>query len=292
LMKKILLAGLAICFWLINGSANASEYGDLYGIKWCPCNPDEAFDANGSVVQGRTIMCPCSAMYEGYDRSFEKDMRKIKDKAEETYEKVRSYKYYIGFEYNKSQVETNNKKVNFNDAVFPSSGGIDISSGEMIDHQDNIGVVLGFRPHSNFGFEAFYNRTYSTNKTSKYDATTLGDPNYHMVDTFTTKYQAYGVDLVGYLPVTRFFDFVAFVGVGKYKFDNSAKFEVIYGEAPSIYSKTHDFSEDEIGYRTGGGVQFNIASGVALRLMYKYINIGSPTIHYLQEYSASLRFLF
>lgn len=291
-MKKFLFAVAAVGLIGLINCANALEYGDLHDIKWCPCNPDEQYDNNGSVVQGRTVMCPCNSMYEGYNRSFEKDVRKVKEKIDHTYEKIASYKYYVGFEYNKSQVEANNKKMQFNDAIFPDTDGIKIPSGQIVDHQDNIGVVLGFRPHKNFGFEAFYNRAYNSNKVSHYDGTSLGNPSYHMVDTFTTKYQAYGVDLVGYLPITRYFDFVAFVGVGKYKFDNSARFEVMYGEAPSIYTKSISFDEDEIGYRAGGGVQFNIVDGVALRLMYKYINVGSATIHYLQEYSVGLRFLF
>ncbi len=276
-------------------SAYATDYGDLYNVKWCPCNPDEQFDAQGSVVLGRTVMCPCEAMYDGYGRTFEKDMRTVQDKVEKAVDKARTYKYYVGIEYNKSQVENNNKTVNFNDPVFSPSNGVDIDSSQMVDHQDNIGVVLGFRPYKNWGIEAFYNRSYAKNEVTQYDDVNISSTDYHLINTYITKYQAFGIDLVGYLPVTQFFDFVAFVGIGKYKFDNSARFDANYlegGITPAVYSAKYSFDEDEIGYRVGGGVQFNIMDGVVLRLMYKYINIGSNTIHYLQEYSAGVRFLF
>lgn len=293
MLAEFLLVLAAWTAW--SNAAHASEYGDLYNVKWCPCNPDEQYNSQGSVVLGRTIMCPCDSMYDGYGRSFEKDMRSAQEKVERAVDKARAYKYYVGVEYNKSQVETNKKTINFNDPVFSPVNGINVPSSQMVDHQDNIGVVLGFRPHKNFGFEAFYNRSYSKNEVTQYDNVSISATDYHLINTYITKYQAFGVDLVGYLPVTQFFDFVAMVGIGKYKFDNQARFEARYlegGTNSAVYNTHYSFDEDEWGYRVGGGVQFNIMNGVALRLMYKYINIDSNTIHYLQEYSASLRFLF
>ena len=293
--SKNILGWLFLVLLLSVGEARAAEYGDLYNVKWCPCNPDEQFNSQGSVVMGRTVMCPCESMYDGYSRTFEKDVRAVQDKAERALDKAKAYKYYVGIEYNKSQVETNHKKINFNDPIFSPANGVNIDSSQMIDHQDNIGVVLGFRPHKNWGMEAFYNRAYAKNEVTQYDDVNISSTDYHLINTYVTKYQAFGVDLVGYLPVTQFFDFVAFVGIGKYQFDNSARFEARYlegGITPAVYTANYSFDEDEIGYRVGGGVQFNVMNGVVLRLMYKYINIGSDTIHYLQEYSASLRFLF
>ena len=175
-MKRLLIACLLGILLLPVPNGYAVQYGDLSSIRWCPCNPDEQFDSKGSVVMGRTVMCPCDSMYDGYGRTFEKDVRKVQEKVEHAYENALAYKYYIGFEYNKSQVETNNKKKNFNDVIFSSVHGIDVPSGEMIEHQDNIGVVLGFRPHKNFGMEVFYNRTYSDSETSTYDGTCIPIP--------------------------------------------------------------------------------------------------------------------
>ena len=290
-MKKTFVCFLLMLFMSIS-RVYAAEYGDLYNIKWCPCNPDEQFNSKGSVVLGRTVMCPCDAMYDGYGRTFEKDVRKVQDKAEHAVDKMKQYRYYVGFEYNKSQVETSRNKISFNDVIFHDVNGIKTDSGEMIDHQDNIGVILGFRPHKNFGFEAFYNRSYNKNEVTQYDAVSVGVPGYHMINSYTSEYQAFGIDLIGYMPITQYFDIVAMAGLGKYKFKNKATFEARNLEGAAEYSVSYDFSENKMAYRVGGGVQFNIASGVVLRLMYKYINVNSDTIKYLQEYSVSLRFLF
>lgn len=291
-MKKVFVACGLFLLMTLSFDAYATEYGDLFNIKWCPCNPDDKFSGGNPVVLGSAVMCPCDAIYDGYGRSFMKDMKNVKDKAERTANKIRAYKYYIGFEYNKSQVENSSKHINFSDGNFLGSDGIDIPASQMIDHHDNIGVVLGFRPHKNFGFEAFYNTTYNDNEVTQVIKNIGGNLDYHSINSYTSKYQAYGIDLVGYIPVTRFFDFVAFVGLGKYKFENTARFDIRYMGQDTISSETYSFDEDELGYRAGGGVQFNIATGVELRLMYKYINIKTQTLRYLQEYSASLRFLF
>ena len=57
-MKKIacMLAVLVAVFGAV--PAFAIQYGDLYNVEWCPCNPDDQYDANGSVVLGKTVMCP------------------------------------------------------------------------------------------------------------------------------------------------------------------------------------------------------------------------------------------
>ena len=48
----------------------------------------------------------------------------------------------------------------------------------------------------------------------------------YLMNEFTTKYSAYGLDLVGYIPVSAYFDFVGSVGVAKYDFETSANFAV------------------------------------------------------------------
>lgn len=291
-MKKVFIACGLFLLMMSSFDATATEYGDLYNVKWCPCNPDDKFSNGNPVVMGSAVMCPCDAIYDGYGRSFMKDIKKVKDKTDNVVNRIRAFKYYIGFEYNKSQVENSSKSINFSDGAFLGSDGVDIPASQMIDHHDNIGVVLGFRPHKNFGFEAFYNTSYNDNEVTQVIKNIGGNSNYHSINSYTSKYQAFGIDLIGYIPATRFFDFVAFVGIGKYKFENTARFNVRYMGLNTVSSETYSFDEDELGYRAGGGIQFNIANGVALRLMYKYINIKTQTIRYLQEYSASLRFLF
>ncbi|MBE6453909.1 MAG: porin family protein [Alphaproteobacteria bacterium] len=293
-MNKLKLGLLSLLLCLLFDTANATSYGDLYNVEWCPCNPEERYDAQGSVVLGKTVMCPCDSMYDGYKSTMEKDLRKIQHKTKQTLQKARNFKYYVGFDYNKSQASASGSDVNFDDIRFSDVSGLDIPSDSIIDDQDNIGIVIGTRPHSNLGIEAFYNRSYSKNVVTQIDNRTINNSDYHMVNTFISKYQAFGVDLLGYMPVTDYFDFIAFVGLGQYMFDNEAKFEVHYLEGlnSAVDKASFDFGEDALGWRIGGGMQVNIARGLVLRAMYRYIKIQTDTIDSLQEFSVGIRFLF
>ena len=290
-MKKLIFLVILFCLCWIKASV-AVEYGDLYGIDWCPCNPDDRYDENGSVVLGKTVMCPCDSMYDGYGASMEKDVRRLQQKTKQAVERARSYKYYVGVDYNKSQLDFADSSINFDHLTFIDVNGIDIPSDQLIDSQDNIGIVLGVRPHKNLGIEAFYNRSYNKNTITRIDQGAIGAKDYHMVETFVSKYQAFGVDLLGYLPVTEYFDFIAFVGLGQYYFDNEASFEIRYLDDNVVNDFSQDFDENKLAWRIGGGIQFNIARGVVLRSMYRFIKLKTDTINYLQEFSVGVRFLF
>ncbi len=288
LVLALILGGIKV--------AAATSYGDLYNVEWCPCNPEERYDANGSVVLGKTVMCPCSSMYDGYKSTLEKDVRKLQHDAKKAITKAQNFKYYVGFDYNKSQLSSGNGSVTFDDFKFADVKGLSVQSDLMLDNQDNIGIVIGTRPNANLGIEAFYNRSYSKNVVTQIDNTAVNNPDYHMVNTYVSKYQAFGIDVLGYMPVTDYFDFIAFVGLGQYKFDNTATFNVNYLEGspgtPAVDSSSYDFSESKLAWRLGGGIQFNIARGIVLRSMYRFIKLNSDNINYLQEFSVGIRFLF
>jgi opacity protein-like surface antigen len=75
--------------------------------------------------------------------------------------------------------------------------------------------------------------------------------------------------------------------------DNEAEFEARYLDQEGVVGRfSYDFSEDSLGWRVGGGIQFNIARGLVLRAMYRYIKIKTDAVNSLQEYSVGIRFLF
>ena len=292
-MKKLCLALILSIIVGFTSNVFAVSYGDLYDVEWCPCNSEERFDSNGSVVLGKTVMCPCDSMYDGYKSTMEKDIRKLQHKTKQTLQKAKNFKYYVGFDYNKSQINTGKDDIYFEHEAFTDVKGIGMPAGLMLDHQDNIGIVIGTRPHSNFGIEAFYNRAYSKNVATQMINGKIGGEDHHMIGTFTTSYQAFGIDVLGYLPVTDYFDFIGFVGLGQYQFDNEAEFEARFLEGSNPVGRfSYDFSEDSLGWRVGGGIQFNIARGLVLRAMYRYIKVNAEAVNSLQEYSLGIRFLF
>ena len=295
-MKRICLFVIVFVLALFVKPCFAVSYGDLYDIEWCPCDPSEPFNDNGSVVLGKTVMCPCQTMYDGYGRTFYKDVEKAKHVAQKVMKKASNYKYYVGVEFNKSTAETTEDRINFERLEFINP--VSVKANDVIADQDNIGIVIGTRPHPNIGVEAFYNRTFSDNKVIHADLNALASSQFHVVNTYISKYQAFGVDIIGYLPLTDYFDFVAFVGLGQYYFDN----EVVHNVAdvvggtgsgnPYFDTLSSEFNDDTLAWRVGGGIQFNIARGLILRGMYRYISINSTTIKNLQEFSVGVRFLF
>ena len=61
---------------------------------------------------------------------------------------------------------------------------------------------------------------------------------------------------------------------------------------PYLDTLTSNFDEDKLAWRVGGGFQVNLGRGVALRALYRYINLDSAYIKKLQEFSLGVRFVF
>lgn len=295
-MKRISLCLGLVMLALSIKPAFAASYGDLYDVEWCPCDPENELSGQGSVILGQTVMCPCDYMYDGYGRTLKKDVQKVKEVARKVIDKASNYKYYIGIEYNKSEAETNEDKISFPKIQFINP--VEVRSNNIFDDQDNIGIIIGTRPHPNFGIEAFYNRTFNESETIHVDQNALASSSFHVVNTYVSKYQAFGVDVIGYLPVTDFFDFVAFVGLGQYYFENDVTHQVadVSGGSgsgnPYFDTLKSNFDDDKLAWRIGGGLQVNIGRGVALRALYRYINLDSAYIKNLQEFSLGVKFVF
>ncbi|CCZ29704.1 unknown [Proteobacteria bacterium CAG:495] len=298
-MKKFLLflgvTGAALSVGTSVQAADAPAYGDLYNVEWCPCNPEEPFDADGSVVMGKTVMCPCNGLYSGYKKGFDEDIRDIKRAAKTQLNKLNYFKYYIGMDYNIASPSAASDHLSIDDIRF-ANGPIKLKTDNLIDDQDNLSFVLGARVSKYWGLEAFYEKTYEDKTLTSIDNHTLNtgsSTGEYLMNEFTTKYSAYGLDLVGYIPVSAYFDFVGSVGVAKYDFETSANFAVydVTGiRLKEVVSKK--FDDSNVGWRAAIGAQVNIAEGVALRGMYRYVSIGGDIVDDMSEVSLGVRFLF
>lgn len=74
-----------------------------------------------------------------------------------------------------------------------------------------------------------------------------------------TKFKAYGIDTIGYLPVAEQVGILGAVGDARYKFD--VKFGGYYGSG----------KEDNLGLRFGIGAQYNIDEHFSINGMVRYI---------------------
>ena len=295
-MKNIsfVLAALGWVFVACPAQAGDGEiaYGDLYHVEWCPCNSEEPFDANGSVVMGKTVMCPCDGQFSGYKKGFDQDMREIKRSAANQLRRLNYFKYYLGFDYNIGKTSAGSDNLTFDDTIFANSV-INVKPSDVIDDQDSLSFVVGARISKYFGLEAFYQQSYDDNTVTQIDNATLNNVNYHLMNEYTTSFKAYGLDLIGYVPFSEYFDVVASFGIAQYKFDNQATFASYNIDGTQLIDVvSQNFDEDKIGWRAGIGAQVNIADGVALRAMYRYVDVGGDVIDHMNEFSMGLRFLF
>jgi len=203
----------------------------------------------------------------------------------------------LGFDYITGKTSVGDGELEFADQLF-GDAKVKANLDDVIDDQDSFAFIFGARLNRNFGLEAFYQQSFEDNHFSQIDNETLLDngldyTDYHLMNNYTTSFRAYGLDLIGYLPLSAYFDFVGSVGVAHYNFVNDASFGVYYLDKFDNRGSTKtDFDDDGIGIRAGLGIQVNIIENVALRLMYKYIHIGGDIVDNLNEFSCGVRFLF
>lgn len=294
-MKKVLFLVSLLCGFgavSVHAAEQTPRYGDLYDVQWCPCNPEEQFNEAGAVVMGRTVMCPCDGMYSGYKKGFEEDVRDFKNAAKQKLRALNYFKYYVGMDYNLASTSTSGKAVRFSDLKF-ANGDLEVSPDSIFEDQDTLSFILGARLNKYFGMEGFYLSSYDDNNRSQIDRKTLNASNYYLMNEYTTSYTAFGLDLIGYLPVNPYFDFLASLGIARYSFDNHANLAIYRLDGSNQQEViSSDFSEDKVAWRAAIGAQVNIADGVALRGMYRYISIGSDYLDDISELSLGVRFLF
>lgn len=155
----------------------------------------------------------------------------------------------------------------------------------------SISFNLGFRPFKNIGIEAFYSQ--SLNKKNVAGVESYSYYPEFARDEYTISYRSYGVDLLGYIPINDFVEFIAAIGVGKY--DMEAKIKVTaYEDNTYTKLKSTSLSLDDsvLAYRLGGGFQFWMSKHLALRVMGRWIKVGGDMLNYITEVNAGVRYHF
>ena len=155
----------------------------------------------------------------------------------------------------------------------------------------SVGFNLGFRPFKNIGIEAFYQQSLPQKKVS-YTESYSYYPEFARGE-YELNYKVYGVDLLAYMPINDYIEFIASIGVGKY--DVEAKVKVVAYEDTS-YTKLKENSvkltDSSLAYRLGGGFQLWMSKHLAFRLMGRWIQIGGDVMNYITEVNAGIRYHF
>lgn len=160
-----------------------------------------------------------------------------------------SFRPYVGVDYN-----------------YDNGNGNDFNSGSV-----NVGTQF----NDYFGTEVFYQR-------SDNDVKTKG-----LARQETRYFNAYGIDLNGYLPMgcEQEFALIGSVGAGEYEFNTG------YNAAGWANNRDHGF-----GYRFGLGGLYNVTDNVALKAMARYIKFDKLADETeetdMMEYTAGVRYNF
>lgn len=157
------------------------------------------------------------------------------------------YKPYVGVDYNFSDVSAEGLKPNYNSAS----------------------VNLGTSYNRYFGTELFYQK--SGKESNRVEGAKV-----------TSSFDAFGLDLMGYLPLGCFdtWSLIGTAGVGEYHFN-----EKVVGISKG--------TDNGYGYRAGLGVQYNVNNDWSIRSMARYVNFDQlDHLDHMMEYSVGAKYNF
>ena len=156
---------------------------------------------------------------------------------------------------------------------------------------NSLSLNLGWRPLRQFGIEAFYSTTLGDNKV-EYTESYSFFPEFARGE-YEVTYKAFGIDLLGFIPINDYIEFIASIGVGKY--DAKAKVKVVAYEDNSynnLRSIDKNFEDSSVAYRIGGGMQIWLSKHLTFRLMARWTQIGGEFMDYITEVNAGVRYHF
>ena len=136
------------------------------------------------------------------------------------------------------------------------------------DDYQSLSIVAGAKFNRNFGAEAFYQLS-GKEKNSRFG------------DTYTTDFQAYGIDLLGYLPLGCEGRVEVIGGLGLGEYEMKVK-NVGFGSD----------KEESLGYRVNLRMQYNIDENWSVRGMYHHVYTQKSDIDAIDEFSLGVRYNF
>ena len=160
------------------------------------------------------------------------------------------------------------------------------------DKTTSISGVIGARINRNFGIEAYYQQSSEEDKNNNQYIIT---DRYIVDEKSEMSYKSYGVDLIGYIPLSYEFELLAALGIGQYDFETKFIYtNTVYGYGnPLVYDEKENKDFDSLGIRLGIGVQCNVTDNIALRAMARYIKMNDDDyVKNLTELSLGLRYMF
>ena len=199
-------------------------------------------------------------------------------------------RFSLGLDYNASFSSFADEDFSIPSAVI--GGNTYVAGTRDFRKQHNaLSINAGWRIFKYLGLEAFYTHSLDQKKV-KYTETYSYNPEFARGE-YSLYYKSYGIDLQAYLPSNDVIEFIASIGVGKYDIQAKAKV-VAYEDSShnSLRDNALTFSDEVMGYRIGGGLQFWLSKKLAFRLMGRWTMLDGELVKYMTEVNAGVRYHF
>ncbi|MBP5399080.1 MAG: porin family protein [Alphaproteobacteria bacterium] len=141
------------------------------------------------------------------------------------------------------------------------------------DDYQSLSLVAGAKLHRNFGLEAFYQMSGNEKNRTNYGQ----DENLYV----HTRFNAYGLDALGYLPLgcEGRVELIAGAGIAEYTFK-------------ARWLGNGSGKDHSTGYRLNAGLQYNLTDNWSLRGMYHHVYTQKSYVDAIDEYSVGIRYNF
>ena len=160
----------------------------------------------------------------------------------------------------------NAEAMEYNPYVGAEYGYSFLNGGAGSNNFNSGKIFVGSQYNENFGVEAFYQRTTADKKAG-----------------FKRKYEAYGIDALGYLPMgcEQKVSLIGTAGLAYYDFKGKEE-----------GGKTN--GDGMWGYRLGAGAEYNVTDNVAVRALARYTKLDQRADYSndMMEYSIGARYNF
>lgn len=167
--------------------------------------------------------------------------------------------------------------------------GDDLKDEDLDDNAFAFSGALGLRLGNHFGFEAFYEKSGQSSKNFKGWIT---DYNRAEIDV-NIDYAAYGLDLMGYIPINNQLEFIITGGIAQYDFEGDAKITVYNSTMSNSVSAKEKYKEDTLGYRFGVGMLYNVTDHWGVIGTARFIKMqDDDVLKNMLELSAGVRYTF
>ena len=199
-------------------------------------------------------------------------------------------KFSLGFDYVLGSTSMVDKSFTLDN---PLVGGETYTGNadKLEDSLDSLNFNIGYRPFRYLGFEAFYQQSLSDNQI-KYQEHYSMDNRFAQAE-YEVKYKAYGLDVIGYVPVASWLELLGSIGVAQYDFEGKVNFNAYKNTTKNKYrANSLKMDDDKLAFRYGGGAQIWLSQRLAFRAMYRFTSIGGDYFDDISEVSLGLRYNF